>query len=66
MTYVQFKDRIANELRKNPAGFTWNELKVRLKLPYDRPCPTWVNRMETDIGLSREKGPGRAYIWTLG
>jgi hypothetical protein len=66
MTYVEFKEAIARELRKNPSGFTWNELKVRLKLPYDRPCPTWVNRMESDIGLTRVKGSGCAYVWTLG
>lgn len=65
MTYIQFKDLIATDLRKNPSGFTWNELKVRLKLPYDRPCPTWVARMETEIGLTRTKGAGRAYVWTI-
>lgn len=66
MTYVQFKDAIAGELRKNPSGFTWNELKVRLKLPYDHPCPTWVARMEAEIVLIRAKGSSRAYVWTIG
>ena len=66
MTYDEFKDLIAIELKKNPSGFTWKELRTRLGLPYDRPCPTWVSRMESDIGLARVKRSGRAYIWTIG
>ena len=65
MTYFEFKDLIAGELRKNPTGFTWNELRSRLGLPYDRPCPTWVTQMENEIGLRRTKGSGRALVWTL-
>jgi hypothetical protein len=65
MKYTDFKDLIEKELKQNPNGLTWNELKERLTLPYDRPCPTWVNRMEGEIGLSRIKGSGRALVWTI-
>jgi hypothetical protein len=35
MRYVDFRDVIREELRQNPAGLTWAELKERLDLPYD-------------------------------
>lgn len=65
MRYVEFRDEIREELRQNPAGLTWKELKQRLELPYNQPCPTWVKQMEQEIGLSREQGPARAYIWKI-
>jgi hypothetical protein len=63
--YVDFRDVIKKELRRNPGGLTWTELKQRLDLPYDRPCPSWVRQMGEDVGLSRSKGSGRAYVWKL-
>jgi len=65
MRYLVFRDLIRKELRKNPAGLTWIELKERLNLPYDQPCPTWIKQMEQEIGLSRTKGSGRAYVWKV-
>jgi hypothetical protein len=65
MRYVDFRDIIQKELRKNPTGLTWAELKERLDLPYDRPCPNWVECMEREIGLLRVKGSGRAYVWKV-
>lgn len=65
MRYVDFRDVILEELRQNPAGLTWAELKERLDLPYDRPCPTWVGRMKQEVGLSRDRGSGRSYVWRV-
>jgi hypothetical protein len=65
MRYVEFEDAILAELRRNGGGLTWTELRDRLDLPYNRPCPTWVNRMEK-FGLERVKGPGRALLWRVG
>ena len=65
MRYVDFRDLIQKELRRNPAGLTWAELRQRLDLPYDRPCPTWVQQMSREVGLSRSKGSGRAHLWRL-
>jgi hypothetical protein len=65
MRYVDFRDQIQKELRHHPAGFTWSQLRSRLDLPYDRPCPAWTARLEREIGLLRVKGPGRGYIWRL-
>jgi hypothetical protein len=35
------------------------------RLPYHRPCPAWTARLESDIGLVRGKGTGRALVWKL-
>jgi hypothetical protein len=66
MTYVEFRERIRSALHRRPAGYTWAELRDRLDLPYDRPCPTWTKQLEQDIGLTRGKPvSGRAHVWTL-
>jgi hypothetical protein len=65
MRYVEFRDAIRSELRRFPAGLTWADLKKRLKLPYAAPCPEWVKQMEQEIGLSRERGSGRALVWRV-
>lgn len=65
MRYDEFRDLIQTELRRSGDGLTWSQLKDRLDLPYERPCPEWVKRMEREIGLLREKGDGRAYVWTV-
>ena len=41
------------------------ELRDRLELPYKTPCPEWTKRLETENGLVREKGEGRALIWRI-
>jgi hypothetical protein len=65
MQYVEFRDRIQKELRRNHRGFTWTELRRRLGLPYERPCASWVERMEAEIGLSRTRRVGRVLIWRI-
>ena len=66
MRYVDFRDRIITELRRNKSGLTWKELREKLDLPYKTPCPEWVKRMEEEDGLVREKGSGRALMWKTG
>jgi hypothetical protein len=65
MTYTAFKAAIRSKLQREPEGLPWTELRDSLNLPYDRPCPEWVKRLEQDIGLTRSKGSGRAYFWHL-
>jgi hypothetical protein len=65
MWFADFKSKIQEELIHNPDGLTWAELRKRLLLPYDRPCQTWINRMEQDIGLARAKRSRHAYIWPI-
>jgi hypothetical protein len=63
--YAEFRDRVQRKLRRKPAGFTWAELRDELDLPYARPCPSWTARLEREIGLTRTKGHGRAFVWKL-
>jgi predicted transcriptional regulator len=65
MRYVDFRDSICRELRRNPEGLTWPELRLRLSLPYKSPCSEWVKRMERENGLVRKPGTGRAYVWRV-
>ena len=65
MKYIEFRDAIAKELRRTPEGLTWVELRERLDLPYDRPCPEWTGQLEKEIGLSRVKGSTRALVWRI-
>jgi hypothetical protein len=65
MRYVEFRDRIRDRLRSRPGGETWAELRNALDLPYERPCPTWLKQLESDIDLTREKGAGRALVWRV-
>ena len=65
MRYQEFRNAIEEALLQDPDGLTWAELKERLDLPYERPCPTWIRRMEEETGLSRARGTGRAYVWKI-
>jgi hypothetical protein len=65
LRYTDFKEVICAELGLHPEGLTWMELKLRLVLPYQRPCPTWVRHMEEEIGLVRTRNAGKPAIWTI-
>jgi len=65
MRYVEFREAIQRELIGNPEGLTWAELKERLGLPYEQPCPDWINRMEQEIGLTRARGAKRTFTWKI-
>jgi hypothetical protein len=65
MRYVDFRDSIQKELKRCPKGQTWKDLKECLDLPYKTPCSEWVARLETEIGLTRTKGEGRALVWKV-
>ena len=65
MRYIDFRDSIRDELRRHTAGLTWAQLRQRLDLPYDRPCPAWTKQLEGEIGLARVKNGSRALVWTL-
>jgi len=66
MTYQQFRDLMQTKLRERRLGMTWRELRDDLELPYDRPCPEWTRRLESDIGLVRKRGSGNAFTWFCG
>lgn len=65
MRYEAFRDAIQAHLGPRPGGRTWAQLRAELDLPYGRPCPTWVARLEREIGLTRAKGEDRAFVWRV-
>jgi hypothetical protein len=65
MRYIEFRDDIRSALRASPRGLTWAQLRERLDLPYERPCPSWVQRLEAEIGLARAPGPARTLVWRV-
>ncbi len=65
MKYTEFRAAIQEHLAVQPQGNTWAELRDLLALPYERPCPTWVARLEGDIGLDRREKRGRSLVWKL-
>jgi hypothetical protein len=65
MSYAEFKGAIHQRLKLSRHGATWVELRDSLGLPYARPCPEWTRRLESEIGLVRRKGSGRALVWGL-
>ena len=64
MLYEEFKEQIEDELRRNPEGLTWYELKARLNLPQKAPCYTWICWMEAEIGMKRKK-IGKETRWSV-
>ena len=65
MKYIEYRAALERELRRATEGLTWVELRERLALPYERPCPAWTQQLEKDIGLSRVPGPGRRLLWRI-
>jgi hypothetical protein len=65
VTYLHFRDTIRAALARHSGGLTWRELDQVLHFSSGRPCPEWVRRLETEIGLVRQPGPGRALVWKL-
>jgi len=66
MTYEEFRDKIAELLKREPQGLNWTEIKKRLNLPQKVPNNLWVRMMENDIGLIRklDSRTGKV-IWRL-
>ena len=65
MAYENFRSIIEEELRKEPNGLTWTQIRERRPELYQKfPANQWVRRMEKDIGLIRSKKAGKTY-WRL-
>lgn len=66
MKYTEFRDAVHVALCNSSGGLTWQELKVQAQLPYSRPCPEWIGRLEKEIGLRRRAmGSSKAHTWSL-
>jgi predicted transcriptional regulator len=64
MRFDEFREMVRNELVAS-GGLTWEELRARLGLKRTRACPEWTKRLEEEIGLVREPGEGRAFVWRV-
>jgi hypothetical protein len=65
MSYEDFRDKIKAALRKAKKPLTWTEIRTAAGLPQAFPNNQWVHRMETDIGLKREKDKSGVIHWQL-
>lgn len=63
-TYDDFRNRIEQVLQNHRGGLPWSQIRTVTKLPQAFPNNRWVKRLETDIGLVRERNDG-VLIWTL-
>lgn len=65
MSYEQFRDRIKAILTASKTPMTWTEVRTQAKLPQKFPNNQWVHRMDTDIGLIREKDGNGIIRWKI-
>ena len=65
MTYEDFRDRIRSALQAAGHPLTWTEIRRSQGLVQKFPNNQWVHRMETDIGLVREKHKTGKTLWRL-
>jgi len=65
MSYEDFRDTIKQTLKKAKQPLTWTEIRTTAGLPQALPNNQWVRRMETDIGLKREKDKHGVIHWQL-
>jgi hypothetical protein len=65
MPYDDFKSIINKVLKGSPKGLTWSEIRQKQpKLCQKFPANQWVRKLETDIGLIRERIKGKT-MWRL-
>ena len=62
LTYEGFRDKIRATL-KAMGPLTWTEIRTAAKLPQAFPNNKWVRRLETDIGLRRNKDAHGIFKW---
>jgi hypothetical protein len=65
MTYEDFRDKIKGALKAAGHPLTWTEIRTSQSLVQKFPNNQWVHRMETDIGLVREKDKTGKTLWRL-
>jgi hypothetical protein len=65
MSYDDFKEKIAEVLRRAGKPLTWTEVRTAANLPQAYPNNQWVHRMETDIDLLRRRESDGIIHWLL-
>lgn len=64
LTYENFRDKVRETLRVR-SPITWTEIRTTAKLSQAFPNNVWVHRMESDIGLVRERDTHGIIQWKL-
>jgi hypothetical protein len=64
-TYEDFSKAIAKTLRAAGGPLTWTEVRTSAGLPQAFPNNKWVRKMETDIGLKRQRDEHGIIHWQL-
>jgi hypothetical protein len=64
-TYEAFSKAIEKTLREAGEPLTWTDVRTRAGLPQAFPNNKWVRKMETDIGLKRERDQHGIIHWQL-
>lgn len=65
MTYEHFRDSVKATLQSAGHQLTWTEVRTAAGLPQLFPNNQWVRRLETDIGLRRERDNNGIIQWAL-
>ena len=65
-TYEAFSKAIAKVLRAAEKPLTWTEVRTTAGLPQAFPNNKWVRKMESDIGLKRQRDENGIIQWQLG
>jgi len=64
LTYENFRDKIRESLKQS-GSLTWTEIRTNARIPEKFPNNKWVRRLETDIGLKRNRDAHGIIKWSL-
>ena len=62
--YLCFKESVEKVLKDTEEPMTWGEIKEIAGLRHYRPQSAWVTRLETEIGLVRNRKSGEV-LWSI-
>ncbi len=65
-SYEDFKTAIQNVMRATAKPLTWTEIRTTTGLSQLFPNNQWVYRLESDIGLRRQRDNRGIILWHLG
>lgn len=65
MTYEAFAKKIAEAITEAAQPLTWTEVRTIARLPQAFPNNKWVRRLESDIGLKRERDAHGIIHWRI-
>ena len=64
-SYEAFSKAVATALKDAGKPLTWTEVRTAARLPQAFPNNKWVRRMESDIGMKRERDAHGIIHWRI-